>query len=165
MTIEQDIAAIAAQEETLRFDRFDEDAAFRLGCLIREEAARRASPCAIDIRSPTRILFATTMPGTTPDNTDWIRRKSNLVLRVHRSSYGYGRELEKKGRALGPEIGIAPADFAAHGGGFPIHVRGAGVVACLTVSGLPQREDHRLAAWGICRALGLDPEKYDLSRE
>lgn len=162
MSLDDDIAAIAAQEAALQLDRFDEDAAFRLGCLIREEAARRATPCAIDIRTPARILFAATMPGTAPDNADWIRRKSNLVLRVHRSSYGFGRELERKGRSLGPELGLPLADYASHGGGFPIHVRGSGIVACLTVSGLPQREDHRLAAWGLCRLLGVDPAEHDL---
>ncbi len=162
MTIETDIALIARQEEALCFDRFDEDEAFRLGCLLREAARQRRAPAAIDIRTPLRTLFFTALPGSSPDNADWIRRKSNLVLRTHRSSYGFGRELERKGRALGPEIGLPLSDYAAHGGGFPIQVRGAGVVACLTVSGLPQREDHRLAVDGIARHLGLDPADFDI---
>jgi uncharacterized protein (UPF0303 family) len=162
MPLEDDIAAILAQEDALRLDSFDEDDAHRLGCLTRDEATRRGTPCAIDIRTAARVLFTTTMPATAPDNADWIRRKSNLVLRVQRSSYGFGRKLEAAGEALGPERGLPLADYAAHGGGFPIHVRGTGVVACLTVSGLPQREDHRLATWGICRFLGLDPAAHDL---
>lgn len=163
MTREDDIAAIARQEADLQFDRFDEDTAFHLGCLAREEGARRMAPIAIDIRTPSRVLFAATLPGSTPDNADWIRRKAALVLRVHRSSYGFGRELEIRGRALGDEIGLPPRDYAAHGGGFPIRVKGAGVVACLTISGLPQREDHRLAVWALCAALGHNPAAYDLT--
>ncbi len=162
MSLDADIAAIAAQEAALVFDSFDEDAAFRLGCLIREEAARRAAPVAIDIRTAARILFATTLPGSSADNADWIRRKSALVLRTHRSSYGFGRELAQKGGTLGAEIGLPPTDYAAHGGGFPIRLHGTGVIACLTISGLPQREDHRLATWGICRALGFEPAAHDL---
>lgn len=34
--------------------------------------------------------------------------------------------------------------FAAHGGSFPLYVRGVGAVATVTVSGLPQRDDHDL---------------------
>jgi uncharacterized protein (UPF0303 family) len=34
--------------------------------------------------------------------------------------------------------------YAAHGGSFPIYVRGTGPVATVTVSGLPQKADHDL---------------------
>lgn len=162
MSQDTDIAAIAQQERTLRFTQFNEDDAFRLGCLIREEAARQGLAVAIDIRDATRILFAATMPGTTPDNADWIRRKAATVLRTHRSSYGFGRMLEARGQSLGADRNMDPADYAAHGGGFPIHVIGTGVVACVTVSGLPQREDHRLATFCLCQFLGLDPADHDL---
>lgn len=130
MPIEDNIAAMRAQEEALHRDSFDEDDAFRLDCLIREEAAHRGTSAAVDIQTPARVLFSTTMPGTAPYNADWIRRTSNLVLRVHRSSYGFGRDLEAAGKTLGPEHGLPFSDYAAHGGGFPIHLRGTGVVAC-----------------------------------
>jgi uncharacterized protein (UPF0303 family) len=33
-------------------------------------------------------------------------------------------------------------DFALHGGGFPVRVRGIGVVAAIAISGLQSQEDH-----------------------
>ena len=163
MSLDDDIAAIARQEADLHFDSFSEADAFRLGALVHAEATRRALALVVNIRTAARTLFHAATPGTAPDNDEWVRRKSNTVLRVNRSSYGFGLGLAKRGDSIGPGRGMELADFATHGGAFPIHVRATGVVAALTVSGLPQREDHRLAVWAICRYLALDPADYDLS--
>ncbi|MFD0330409.1 heme-binding protein [Streptacidiphilus monticola] len=37
---------------------------------------------------------------------------------------------------------LDPARYAAHGGSFPLLVRGTGPVGTVTVSGLPQLDDH-----------------------
>jgi len=37
---------------------------------------------------------------------------------------------------------LSPADYAAHGGGFPLVTLDSGVIGCVTVSGLPQVMDH-----------------------
>jgi len=55
-----------------------------------------------------------------------------------------GRELAAKSDTLDTHRGVSPLDFAPHGGSFPVHVDGAGIVGAITVSGLPQREDHNL---------------------
>jgi len=44
---------------------------------------------------------------------------------------------------------LAASDYAVTGGSVPIRVRGAGVVAALTLSGLSSEEDHALAVEGI----------------
>ena len=45
--------------------------------------------------------------------------------------------------------------FAAHGGAFPVMVRHVGMVGTVTVSGLPQAEDHRLVVSVLREFLGL----------
>ena len=49
-----------------------------------------------------------------------------------------------RGLSLAERYHVDGADYAAHGGAFPIRVRGVGLVGTATVSGLPQEEDHRL---------------------
>jgi len=144
MAIEQDIERVALQEERLRFRSFDANTAWTLGSRIRTVAASRGLAVAIDIQVNGHLLFFTAMPGTTPDNIDWIRRKRNVVQHFHRSSYAIGLQMNKKQTTLTEEIGVDARDYAPHGGCFPIKLLGTGCIGTITVSGLPQRADHEL---------------------
>ena len=100
-----------------------------------------------------------------PDNAEWARRKGNVVARFHRSSYHVGLELRRKGTSLEAEFGLLTAEYAAHGGAFPLAVSGAGVVGVVTVSGLPQRTDHEFVVEALAQMLGQDYAKIRLSAE
>lgn len=165
MIIARDIETLKRQEAALRFRGFSEDDAFRLGCRMRERAAAASLPLVIDIRVAGRKLFYAALPGTAPDNESWVERKINVVMRYHKSSYRVGRELAAKGEALDEGRGVAPIDMAPHGGSFPIHVEGVGVVGTVTVSGIPQREDHRFVFESLCDFLGVDPKPLELGPE
>jgi uncharacterized protein (UPF0303 family) len=144
MTLEQDIERVAQQEERLRFPSFDANTAWTVGTRLRAVAEARGLAVAIDIQVNGHPLFFTAMPGTTPDNIDWIRRKRNVVLRFHRSSYAIGLRLRKQGTTLTEQVGVEARDYAPHGGCFPIQLHGTGCIGTITVSGLPQRADHEL---------------------
>ena len=60
------------------------------------------------------------------------------------------------GCELAEKFGLADADYAAHGGSFPLNVASAGIVGTVTVSGLPQRLDHELVVEVLCQHLGKD---------
>jgi uncharacterized protein (UPF0303 family) len=156
MSIAEDLARIALQEEQLQFANFDEEAAWRLGSRLRALAVERGYKIVIDVRRFGQPLFYTALARTVPDNVDWVRRKSNVTARFLRSSYAIGLEMEAKESNLFDRYGLAVGEYASHGGCFPLRVKQAGVIGSVTVSGLPQRADHELAVEGICGELGLD---------
>lgn len=154
MALYDDLAQIAIQEESLVLPRFDHDVAWRIGLRLREIAVARKIGLVIDIRRFGDQMFYCALAGTTPNNADWARRKGNVVAHFHRSSYAMGIELEQKKTDLVERYGLSFREYAAHGGGFPIHVADAGVVGSITVSGLPQREDHELVVEALCAETG-----------
>ncbi len=144
MNAEADLEQLADQEGLLRFPRFDEDAAWELGTRLRDAAMARGVAVAIEVRLLRETVFFCAMPGTTPENADWARRKRNTVELLQRSSYVVGLSLKRDGMSLEEKIGLPLRDYASHGGSVPIRVNGVGCVGAVTVSGLPQREDHEL---------------------
>lgn len=165
MGLSEDLEQVALQERELRFARFDARAAWDLGASLRNMAQDRALPVVIDVRRFGQPLFYAALEGTTPDNVEWVRRKSNLVARFHRSSYFIGLNLKLKQDTLQERYALPEADYAAHGGSFPVAVIGAGVIGSVTVSGLPQREDHELVVEALCTALDRDYTSFRLKAE
>ncbi|MFK4766500.1 heme-degrading domain-containing protein [Rhizobium sp. ZW T2_16] len=163
MSVENDIRAIAEQERLLVFDRFDCDAGWSLGERLRRVASERALPVAIDVTLHAMPLFYSALAGSTADNARWIRRKRNVALHFLRSSYSVGRKLELQGATLEDKFSLSDADYAAHGGSFPITVAGTGCIGAVTVSGLPQREDHNLVVEVLAEILGHDALKIALA--
>lgn len=156
MDLARDLWLLEQHEQRLQFPSFDPRAAWNLGDIIRTLAARRQSGVAIDIHLLGWPVFYYAMPGTTPDNAEWVRRKRNVVFRYFRSSYAIGRKLESQGTTLEAKTGLDARDFAAHGGSFPIRIAGSGCVGAVTVSGLPQREDHALVTEALAQFLSRD---------
>ncbi len=162
MTIDRDLECIARQEATLLFDHFNLETAWEVGLLLQKMAASRKLGVVVDITLHSMPAFYLALPGTTADNANWVRRKRNLVLRFLRSSYAIGLQLQRQGQSVEQKWGLSPADFAPHGGSFPIHVRDTGVIGAITVSGLPQREDHALVVEALAIFLKQDPIELSL---
>lgn len=143
------IADLQSEAESLILDHFDEGQAWTLGRILVDLA--KDLPVVINIRTTNRTLFHAALPGSAPLNDLWARRKSNTALLFQEASLLVSTRNQAKGETLARH-GLDPADYADNGGAVPIVVRGAGVVAVATVSGLPQVEDHRLVVQGL-RAL------------
>jgi uncharacterized protein (UPF0303 family) len=165
LSLADDVFRIKLQEERLRFSKFDEADAWTLGTLMRNRAEQKKLPLVIDIRASGRRLFCTALPGTTPDNDEWVRRKINVVMQFHASSYRKGLELAQKGSELSLANGYDPANYAAHGGCFPIMIENSGIVGTVTVSGIPQREDHNFVVECLCEFLKIPYTEIALGAE
>ncbi len=133
---------LAGQEARLVFDRFDEDTAWALGVALREAAA--GLPVAISIRRNGQRLFHAALAGASADNDGWLERKCAVVDRFGHSSLRVGEQFRVEGKSFDADSRLDPSQYAAHGGAFPILVRGTGCVGTVALSGLPQLEDHRL---------------------
>jgi len=159
MPIADDIAAVIRQEVALTLPSFTPDTAWQLGTTLRDLALARNLSIVVDVRrfgAPHQQLFYTALAGTTPDNQRWVARKVAVVARFHKSSYHVGRLLEQEGKTFSARYNLPEEDYAAHGGSFPLIVQNAGIVGAVTVSGLPQRDDHNLVVEALCLLTGHD---------
>ena len=144
---------LESQELRLVLPHFTYEDAWALGTLLVDLARERRAPVAVDITRGGQQLFHAALPGSTPDNDAWINRKRRVVERYGCSSLLVGTRFRAKGTTFEESSRLDPDVYAAHGGAFPIAVRGAGVIGTVVVSGLPQLEDHALVVAALERHL------------
>ena len=147
--MEDILNTLLQEEQEFQFTRFNESTAWQLGTQMVERAMRENLPVTIDITRGQHQLFHYSMPGTAADNDEWVKRKVRLVNRFGHSSFYMGQLLKHKGKTIEQSYLISESEFAAHGGCFPIIIKGTGMVGTITVSGLPQEEDHKLVVESI----------------
>ncbi|MEA4929057.1 MAG: heme-degrading domain-containing protein [Candidatus Limiplasma sp.] len=146
---------IQAQEELLQFETFTFADGWQLGLTIREQVLAHGGDAAVDVTVGGVQLFRCAVGNPAPNNSRWIRRKQNTVLEQGKSSLRVAQEMALSGRTL-EEFGLTASEFALSGGGFPIRVRGMGVIGVATVSGLPQTHDHQMVVNAMAAALHRD---------
>ena len=164
MDIDRDLLRLALQEQLLQPTAFTEATAWTLGSRIKALCEARQLAVAIEVRRASQTLFFYSMPGATPNHADWARRKRNSVELFQRSSYALGLGYQKEGSTLEQKLGLPTRDYANHGGSFPIRVPGTGCIGALTVSGLPQRDDHALVVQALAELCGIPLPDVALDR-
>ena len=156
----EDLAELLAQEEELTFESFSNEMAISLGLLMVESAAKQKLPAAVDITRSGQQLFFAAMPGTSPDNAHWIRRKMTLVNRYQHSSFYIGCLHRSRGTDFYTATGLPQAEYAPNGGCFPILIRNTGIIGKImlsrwNVSGLSARKAKSAETGGIRLSLRL----------
>ena len=161
MNFENDLRILAEQEELLRFESFDESTAEALVRTAVEQAGGKDLSVTALVRIAGSPVYLSAMPGTTPSNFYWATRKANLVELYGQSSYRLGLSAKQSGKDILEEAGLNPSNYAAHGGSFPIRLTNGLLIGSFTVSGLPQRVDHNVAASALAALLKINVEQLD----
>ena len=137
------------EEQELQFTSFSNEDAANLGLSLYETAKEKQLPVTIDITRNGHQLFHLSMPGTSPDNDQWVARKIKLVNRMGMSSYRVAMFLRSLGATLEERFELSHYEYAAHGGCFPGILKGTGPIGTVTISGLTQEEDHAMVVDAI----------------
>ncbi|MHB1066699.1 MAG: heme-degrading domain-containing protein [Candidatus Nanopelagicales bacterium] len=148
-------AGLAEQAVGLEQRSFTVADAVALGMLAVHRATAQELPIVLEVHHLGRVAFRAALPGSLPASDDWIRRKANVVRRFTSSTLAMRVRYEERGQSFAEATGLDEAEYAAHGGGLPIVVRGVGPVGAMYVSGLPQVEDHEFAV-GCLRELATN---------
>ena len=149
------ISMCAEQEEKFQFEHFSREDALKIGLKLHENA--KEQPVAVEITVNGLVVFRCFGEG-------WRRVFGNFSLRggnqgggmtsfqalstaiaaqVETSSLRFFAELEDAGETFADRK-LDPNEYAA-GGGFPIRLRGTGVIGSICVSGYPDHvDDHQL---------------------
>ena len=149
MTNQELLTELLNQEKELQFETFSIETAHTIGLSIMKTAKAANYPIAIDITRHGHQIFHIALEGSSHDNGEWIKRKSNLVNRVSHSSYYMSTLLEIEGKTVEEAMFVNEAEFGPHGGSFPIIIKETGVIGTITVSGLASEEDHKLVVDAI----------------
>ena len=140
---------LEAQEQELQFTRFSNEDAVAVGMRLYETAKKNNLPVTIDVTRNGHQLFHLSMPGTSPDNDQWVARKIKLVNRMGMSSFRVGTMLRSMGTTLEERFELSHYEYAAHGGCFPVILKDTGPIGTITISGLAQEDDHAMVVDAI----------------
>lgn len=138
------VEQVLEQEKRLVFSEFGIDLAHEIGAELARVGKEKALPIAVDVSRSGQCLFHCALEGASADNADWIQRKNRVVNRFGHSSLYMGAHCRLSGMTMEEKYLLPASEYADHGGAFPVTLKGSGVIGTVTVSGLPQIDDHEL---------------------
>lgn len=146
MTEFPSLATLEAEEAQFILPSFSYADGLSIALAAAEKAKAESLPIAVDVFAYGQQIAHIAMPCSTADNGHWIRRKRNTVLRCAHSSLYMGQMGREKNVSIAEAYAMDPAEYAFHGGSIPVFIHEGGLIGAVTISGLQQVEDHRLAA-------------------
>ena len=138
----RELEDLVAQEEKFRFDSFSSADAIRLAKIMMENEAQIGRPVAMSIFLNGCTVFQYLPEGTGKLNELWMKKKIATVMAMRWSTMRFWAWQEKAaGLKRNPEI-FPVGEIVPCGGGFPITVKGCGVVGVIAVSALGDQMEH-----------------------
>ena len=152
-------AGLALEAKTLTLASLTQAQALEIGGIAQELGLDRKLPIATEVRMKDWVVFHASLPGSSPENDDWMRRKANVVNATGHSSMYEKVLAEEQGIDWHQSTGLLEADHAVYGGGLALNVVGLGLTGVLIVSGLEQVADHMLGVEIITEYLARKGEQ------
>jgi uncharacterized protein (UPF0303 family) len=128
----------------IELDSFSNRIALEMGLKIIDLAKSRNQHIAVEIIRLNHTIFLYIDDNLPMDKHNWLRRKANVAKQFGESSLSVKNDLKEGNMNLEKTFALDEKNFLAKGGAIPIFVKGAGMVAIITVSGLHDEEDHKI---------------------
>ena len=142
------------QEQNLKLPSLTNNDAIEIGQIALALGTQKKLPIAIEVRIGNWIVFRICLPGSKPDNIEWINRKAEVVKSTQNSSMFERISALERGVDWFKEHNVTDETHAIHGGAVPLFTD-EGFKGILIISGLSQEEDHLLAVEVITEFLAL----------
>jgi uncharacterized protein (UPF0303 family) len=149
--------AVLEQEARLALPSCSVDDALWIGQWLLDRAIEQSLAITVEVWHGDRLVFRAARPGTDAHNDLYLAGKLRVVRHFRHSS------LYERVRHLAADTTFEAAtslpfpEYAPHGGGVPLNVRGTGLVGVALVSGLPQLSDHALVVEALEAFLAAHP--------
>jgi len=142
------LEGLLEEEKYIRFESFDENKALKLGLKILTNA-KRIGNVSIQILRNDQLLFYYSMSGTSIDNQNWCRKKSNVVKMFSHSSLYIKEKYLQRNQDFNNCLKLDSSIYQAKGGSVPLLLKDTGLIGSVTVSGLSDEDDHKLVIESI----------------
>jgi uncharacterized protein (UPF0303 family) len=136
-------ARLEAEEQELRFARFEHDDAIAVGEHILAAAREHGYSIASAIWLGEQSVFSFALAGTSHDNDHWLERKRATVRRYDASSFLVASRWAGYGRQPDAAVGVDTIRYAFAGGAVPIRI-GATQVGVVGATGVNDFVEHDL---------------------
>jgi uncharacterized protein (UPF0303 family) len=132
------------EEKILKLSSLTNTDAIEIGEIATTLGNQRKVPIAIQVRIGDWIVFHASLEGSKPENDRWINRKVAVVMLKQHSTMYERVSAEERGVDWHKENNVLDETHAIHGGALPL-ITDEGFRGILSISGLPQVEDHLFA--------------------
>jgi len=139
----EELEQIIQDEESIRFDSFDNDDAIELFHVFFDTAKEQGLKVCCQIQVGDFVAARGFGNGTDESNIPFLNRKINAVYRSKKSSLRCRVEAELK--ELREEWYEDTENYVIKGGAFPISRTDGTILGAICVSGLFHEDDHKLA--------------------
>jgi uncharacterized protein (UPF0303 family) len=136
-----ELPELIEQEERFVFDHFTQSDALRLGRIMLDICEEYDVSFGCEIYLNGMTVFKSMPEGTGRMNDAWMKRKIDTVLLTGWSTMRLWAFHEMIGSKRAASI-VPVSEYVTCGGGFPVKVRGAGIIGAIACSGPGDQIDH-----------------------